>query len=181
MEENRSNPDHKVPGVDHEEVDEAKTSPPTNFTMSKKHVTCCVDLTPLVKEDELNYVRLRYNEFLLQCVSGPFDLDSNLDQRHEQVKNGEHDICRLRDEIDRTEAERRNSEQKLAHVADGHQQRVNELESDVASLRAEMAQLKDGGVGAGVRQQIMKEVDGALFELGQLESGVELRRKRLQV
>jgi predicted nucleic acid-binding Zn-ribbon protein len=181
MEEKRSQPNHKILGVNHEVVDEATASPLTSFTVRQKQVSCFVDLTPLVKENELNYVRLRYNEYLLQCGNGPFNLDSNLDQRQEQVKDGEHDISRLKDELKKTEAERRTSENKLTREAEGHQKRANELEVDVESLRAEIAELKDGGVGAGARQQIAQEVDGALLELGRLENDVELRRKRLQV
>lgn len=184
MEENPPNPDHhEVLGarlLNQETVEKAKSTPPTDF-VSQKHVSCFVDLTPLVQEHELNYVRLRYNEYLLQCVSGPFDLDSNLDQRQQQVEHGEHEISRLKDEIEKTEAERRNSEQTLSQEAHGHQQKANELESDVASLREEIAILREGGIGAGTRRQIMDEVDGALFELGQLENDVELRRKMLQV
>jgi peptidoglycan hydrolase CwlO-like protein len=159
-----------------ETVDKAKHSSPEDFA-NYKHISCFIDLSALVKEDELNYVRLRYNEYLLQCVSGPFDLDSNLDSRQEQMNDKASEISQLKDEIEQTKATRRNSEQEVFN----HQLLVDQLEREIEGLRHEITRLKDGCLGAEERQKIMDDVDEALQGLEVLESGSDLRRQKLQV
>jgi len=182
--ENETVPDHVVLGarlLSHEVVEVAKASNPTDF-INHRHITCCVDLSPLVKDEELNFLRLRYNEYLLQCMSEPFDLDSNLDRRQGEMETREREILNLKEEMERAETERRNSGQLLAQEAKDHQQTVDRLEKEVAALRREISALKEGGgVGPGMRRKIKEEVDGALHDLEQLESDFELKRKKLKV
>jgi SMC interacting uncharacterized protein involved in chromosome segregation len=182
MEEHQT-PDPEVLGtrvLSHDAVEAARKSEPTDY-VSARHITCRVDLSPLTKQEELNFLRLRYNEYILQCVSGPFDVDKNLDERQEEMANTKGEIDRLKREIEHAEMERRNSGQMLEQEALDHQQTVDQLEKEVAALRKEIMMLKGGGIGAGMRRKIMEEVDGALQELDHLESELGERTRRLQV
>ncbi|XP_059474857.1 myosin-9-like [Neocloeon triangulifer] len=149
---------------------------PVDF-INRRHITCNVDLSPLVKEEEMNYLRLRYNEYLLQMTSGPVDLSevqTNLGQRQEEAEAKEKELQRLRDEMHTAEEERRNSAELLSNEAQEHRRQVQQLEEEIEGLGREIGQLKEG-CGAGARRQMQTEVDGTFKDLEHLEGEVELK------
>ncbi|CAB3380176.1 Hypothetical predicted protein [Cloeon dipterum] len=155
---------------------------PTDF-INRKHISCNVDLSPLVKEEELNYLRLRYNEYLLQYATGPVNLENlqvHLGQREEEAGAKELELEALRDEMAKADMERRHSTGLLAQEAQEHHLQVARLEQEMQELRNEIRRLQEGGFGAGALKQMNVELDCAIHELEHLEFDVDQRLQNIE-